>query len=121
MTFRYSPEVVEALSAEEARRRLERPQALNAVRALARAVDARDPSTRRHSERVADLAVRIAAELGWTADGQRCCARRRSCTTSGKIGVPDAVLFKPGPLTDAGVAPSSRSTPPRAPGSSRTC
>ncbi len=104
VSFCYSPEVVEALSAEERAQSLERSQALNAIRALARAVDARDPSTRRHSERVAELAVRIAGELGWTADRQAQLREAGLVHDVGKIGVSDAVLFKASRLTDAEIA-----------------
>jgi HD-GYP domain-containing protein (c-di-GMP phosphodiesterase class II) len=63
-------------------------------------VDARDPSTRLHSERVADLAVRIAAEMGWTAERQGLLHEAALVHDVGKIGVPDAVLFKASRLTD---------------------
>ena len=104
VSFCYSPEVVEVLSAEERAHSLERSQALNAIRALARAVNARDPSTRRHSERVADLAVRIAAQMGWTADRQALLREAGLVHDVGKIGVSDAVLFKASRLTDAEMA-----------------
>jgi diguanylate cyclase (GGDEF)-like protein/putative nucleotidyltransferase with HDIG domain len=104
VSFCYSPEVVEVLSAEERAQSLERSQALNAIRALARAVDARDPSTRRHSERVADLSVRIAAEMGWPADRQALLREAALVHDVGKIGVSDAVLFKASRLTDAEIA-----------------
>jgi HD-GYP domain-containing protein (c-di-GMP phosphodiesterase class II) len=104
VSFCYSPEVVEVLSAEERAQSLERSQALNAIRALARAVDARDPSTRRHSERVADLSVRIAAELGWSAERQGMLHEAALVHDVGKIGVADAVLFKASRLTDAEIA-----------------
>ena len=47
--FVYTPEVVEATSAEEYASRLERLRAVSTIQALARAVDAKDESTRRHS------------------------------------------------------------------------
>jgi HD-GYP domain-containing protein (c-di-GMP phosphodiesterase class II) len=96
--------VVEVLSAEERAQSLERSQALNAIRALARAVDARDPSTRRHSERVAELSVRIAAELGWSPERQSMLREAALVHDVGKIGVADAVLFKASRLTDAEIA-----------------
>ncbi|HTI33562.1 MAG TPA: diguanylate cyclase [Miltoncostaea sp.] len=104
VSFCYSPEVVEVLSAEERAQSLERSQALNAIRALARAVDARDPSTRRHSERVAELSVRIAAELGWSPERQSMLREAALVHDVGKIGVADAVLFKASRLTDAEIA-----------------
>lgn len=72
---------------------------LRAMRALAWAVDARDPHTHRHSTRVADLAVRIASALGWTVE--RCTQLREAGLVHdvGKIAVPDAILFSPNALT----------------------
>ena len=99
ISFRYSPEVVRVLSAEERAEHLERTQALNAIRALARAVDAKDPSTRRHSERVADLAMVLALDLGWTEDRAALLREAGLVHDVGKIGVPDSILFKPGRLT----------------------
>ncbi len=97
--IRYSPEVVEELSAGERAARLEHQQALNAVHALARAVDAKDPYTQRHSERVADIAVRLALELGWPAERLRELREAAVLHDVGKIAVPDAILTKPGALT----------------------
>ena len=97
--FIYNPDVVEALSAEERTEKRVRGSTLAGLRALAQAVDARDPSTRAHSERVADVAIGLASELGW---GPQACARLHEAGLVhdvGKIGVPDAVLLKPGPLT----------------------
>lgn len=97
--FRYSREVVEVLSSAEQANRLQRSQALQSIRVLARAVDAKDPSTAEHSERVADLSVSLAAALGWeTVEA----ARLRDAGLVhdvGKISVPDAILFKPGSIS----------------------
>ena len=60
-----------------ASQRLERSQALNAIRVLARAVDTKDPSTREHSERVAELADLIARELGWIGERRGAAPRGR--------------------------------------------
>jgi diguanylate cyclase (GGDEF)-like protein/PAS domain S-box-containing protein/putative nucleotidyltransferase with HDIG domain len=97
--FRYSPKVVEALSAQERADRLERSQSLNAIRVLARAVDARDPSTRDHSERVADLSVALATSLGWSVERTAELRQAGLVHDVGKIGVPDSILFSPGRLT----------------------
>ncbi|HMN99070.1 MAG TPA: diguanylate cyclase [Miltoncostaeaceae bacterium] len=99
VTFRYSPAVVTALTAEEMARSAVREQSLATVRALARTVDARDPHTHEHSERVAALAVAIARDLGWS-DPQAALLHEAALVHDiGKIGVPDEVLLKPGPLT----------------------
>jgi len=96
----YSPQVVEELSADERADRLEHARALAALGALAKAIDAKDPATIRHSERVAALASELAGEAGW---GPADVARLHDAALVhdvGKIGVPDAVLSKPGRLTD---------------------
>ena len=70
------------------------------VRALTSAIDAKDPYTCGHSDRVARVAVRLAEELG--------CDRKLIDTIYlsgllhdvGKIGIDDNVLRKPGKLTD---------------------
>jgi diguanylate cyclase (GGDEF)-like protein len=98
--IRYSPQVVEELSAAERADRLEQARALAALGALARAIDAKDPATIRHSERVAALACELAVESGWApADVER-LHDAAVVHDVGKIGVPDAVLSKPGRLTD---------------------
>jgi putative nucleotidyltransferase with HDIG domain len=100
VTFRYSPAVVRALSAEEMAASAVRESSLATVRALARTVDARDPHTHDHSERVAELASAIAAELGWDASARLLLHEAALVHDVGKIGVPDEVLLKPGPLSD---------------------
>ena len=95
----YDPETVQELSAEERAQHLERSAALRGLRALARAIDAKDPTTRLHSERVAALASGLAATAGW--DPARAGRLHEAALVHdvGKIGVPDAVLTKPGRLT----------------------
>src|SRR5205085_2301201 len=61
----YDPDVVRELSAFERAEALERSQAISALRALARAIDAKDPLTRLHSQRVATLAQQLAEAVGW--------------------------------------------------------
>jgi diguanylate cyclase (GGDEF)-like protein/putative nucleotidyltransferase with HDIG domain len=96
--IRYSSAEVEVLSDRERADRLARQQALQGIRILARAVDAKDQTTRRHSERTADLAVQIAEALGW--DLPRAARLREAALVHdvGKIAIPDAILQKPGPL-----------------------
>jgi diguanylate cyclase (GGDEF)-like protein/putative nucleotidyltransferase with HDIG domain len=67
--------------------------------ALARAVDAKDSYTRSHCETVAELCVLMAGELG--LDGDRVARIRLAGLLHdvGKIGISDAILQKPAPLT----------------------
>ncbi len=99
VTLRYSPEVVQELSAAERAERLARSQGVTALRALAWAVDAKDPSTARHAERVAAVAVRLGSSLGWSQEQLMLLEEAALVHDVGKIGVPDALLFKPDLLT----------------------
>lgn len=71
-----------------------------AIRALAAALDARDPYTAGHSERVSALSVAIGRTLQVSDADLEVLRLGALLHDIGKIGVPDAVLRKPGPLTD---------------------
>jgi diguanylate cyclase (GGDEF)-like protein/putative nucleotidyltransferase with HDIG domain len=101
VTYVYDPGTVRELSAAERLDRLQRSSALAGIRALARAIDAKDPSTREHSERVAALAARLAHARGWPAERVALLHEAALVHDVGKIGVPDAVLLKPDRLDDA--------------------
>ena len=68
------------------------------LESFARAIDARDKYTAGHSERVAAYTL-VLARVAGTPDGQL-ETLRRACMLHdiGKVGVPDRVLLKPGPL-----------------------
>ena len=72
-----------------------------AIRALATALDARDPYTAGHSERVSVLSVAIGRSLGLSHDDLEVLRLGALLHDIGKIGVPDRILMKPGPLTEA--------------------
>ena len=72
---------------------------LGTFHALARAVDARDSETGDHSGRVASYAVAMARRLGLSAEEIAELKIAAELHDIGKIGVPDAILMKPGPLT----------------------
>ncbi len=73
---------------------------LETVTAMARAVDAKDTYTLGHCERVSDYAGAIGAALGLDAATVARLRRAGLLHDVGKIGVPDAVLQKVGPLSD---------------------
>jgi putative nucleotidyltransferase with HDIG domain len=73
---------------------------LGVIGALATALDARDPYTAGHSERVATLSVAIARELEIPEAEVETLRLGALLHDIGKIGVSDAVLRKPGTLTD---------------------
>ncbi len=69
------------------------------VRALTSAIDAKDPYTCGHSDRVARLSVCIARELGCNSEDLNTIYLSGLLHDIGKIGIDDNVLRKPGPLT----------------------
>ncbi len=69
------------------------------IRALTAAIDAKDPYTSGHSERVARIAVRLAEELGMSANQRSDLYLMGLLHDVGKIGIDDSVLKKSGPLT----------------------
>jgi HD-GYP domain-containing protein (c-di-GMP phosphodiesterase class II) len=69
------------------------------IRGLTAAVDAKDPDTRGHSERVARIAARLGEELGVSAAGRGDLYLSGLLHDVGKIGIDDQVLKKKGPLT----------------------
>lgn len=71
------------------------------LRSLVAALDARDSETAGHSERVADLTMAIAIEMGISTDTDqwRYISWGALLHDVGKIAIPDRILRKPGPLT----------------------
>jgi diguanylate cyclase (GGDEF)-like protein len=96
----YDTGVAQALDAKTREAWFERSQALAGLRALARAIDAKDPATSEHSERVAQFVGLLAQESGWP--DQRVARLREAALVHdvGKLAVPDALLTKPGKLTE---------------------
>jgi putative nucleotidyltransferase with HDIG domain len=72
---------------------------LGAIRALAAALDARDPYTAGHSERVSALSVLIARQLELSEAEVDVIRLGALLHDIGKIGVADHILRKPGPLS----------------------
>jgi putative nucleotidyltransferase with HDIG domain len=70
------------------------------VRAMSSAIDAKDPYTRGHSDRVARVAVRLARELGCDDETAKVIYLSGLLHDIGKIGINDDVLRKPGRLTE---------------------
>ena len=70
------------------------------LRALIGAVEARDAHTHGHSARVAELSVHIGLRLGLRPAALRALAEGAYLHDVGKVGIPDHILNKPGPLTD---------------------
>jgi putative two-component system response regulator len=79
---------------------LELDSAEQVVFSIARTVEARDQDTSDHCERLARLSVRLGERLGLGDDQLTALRRGAYLHDLGKVGIPDAILLKPGPLTD---------------------
>ncbi len=73
---------------------------LGTLRALTSAIDAKDPYTCGHSERVAMLSAHLAREIGLSEEQVERIHIAGVVHDVGKIGVPEAILCKKGRLTD---------------------
>ena len=73
---------------------------LGTIRALAAAIDEKDPYTRGHSERVNRYAVAIAKRMGLSNPDVRDVMIGALLHDVGKIGIEDAILRKPSALTN---------------------
>ena len=73
---------------------------LSSIRALAEAIDAKDPYTRGHSERVARYSASIAEEMGMSSEDVERVRVAALLHDVGKIGVDDRIIRKPTALTE---------------------
>jgi len=70
------------------------------LEALSSALDLRDRETEGHSRRVVEYTARLAEQVGLNREIIKNIRRGALIHDIGKIGVPDAVLHKPGPLNE---------------------
>lgn len=75
-------------------------QHLATIAALSRSIEAKDGSTGEHTERVAELAVALARRAGYSGADLDAIQIGGLLHDIGKIGVPEAILNKPGALSD---------------------
>ncbi len=94
----YTPDIVTSSVRLDMAEDAERSAALGGLQALSRAIDAKDPLTRAHSERVATLVAQLAQAAGWSPQRIALLESAALVHDVGKIGVPDAILLKPGRL-----------------------
>ena len=73
---------------------------INSVRMLAAAIDAKDPYTRGHSERVARYSIAIGKNMSLPEKEMRNLRISALLHDVGKIGIDDRILRKPGALSD---------------------
>jgi putative nucleotidyltransferase with HDIG domain len=71
---------------------------LSTITSLARTIEAKDPYTGGHTERVAEYALMLAKELGFSEEALQAVEVGAVIHDIGKIGIPDRILLKPGRL-----------------------
>lgn len=69
------------------------------IEGWSRALDLRDKETEGHSQRVTEMALELAEKLGMSEIEKANLRRGALLHDIGKMGVPDAILHKPGPLS----------------------
>jgi diguanylate cyclase (GGDEF)-like protein/putative nucleotidyltransferase with HDIG domain len=72
---------------------------VSTITSLARTIEAKDPYTSGHTERVAELAMRVAERFGFDESQLRAVHVGAIIHDIGKIGVPDEILLKEGALS----------------------
>jgi diguanylate cyclase (GGDEF)-like protein/putative nucleotidyltransferase with HDIG domain len=97
----YSRDVTSIIGeAGESKRGVRSQAHLATMLSLAEALDLRDSGTARHSQMVGRLCELVARELGLPKERVERLRLAGILHDIGKIGIPDAILRKPGPLTD---------------------
>src|SRR6185312_3217268 len=96
---RYAADLRESYRRERARAQQLRRSYKATVRALSNAVEARDAYTGMHAERVAAYGLALAQAAGIDIAGEPQMEFGFLLHDIGKVGVPDAILFKSAPLS----------------------
>jgi ribonuclease P protein subunit RPR2 len=96
---RYAADLRETFKAEREQRGRLHDSYMATVRALANAVEARDAYTGKHAERVAAYGLEIARAMGSSLADDPQTEFGFLLHDVGKVAVPDAILYKPEPLT----------------------
>ncbi|HVM56971.1 MAG TPA: diguanylate cyclase [Gaiellaceae bacterium] len=97
----YEPSALELTNLQELAAGPDRAARYRAAASLAKAVDARDAYTGSHSERVGELAARIARRLGVEEPQTELIRLAASLHDLGKLAIPEEILRKPGDLTES--------------------
>ncbi|MCW2967102.1 MAG: putative signaling protein, partial [Solirubrobacteraceae bacterium] len=93
------PQLATALESAELVERLRKTH-LETIAALSRSMEAKDYYTGGHTERVATVAVALAGRLGFKGHDLDAIEIGALLHDIGKIGIPERILHKPGPLDD---------------------
>ena len=97
----YEPALVELKQLQQLAEGTDRAARYRAAASLAKAVDARDAYTGSHSERVSELAARIARQLGLDEPQVELTRLAASLHDLGKLAIPEEILRKPSALNES--------------------
>jgi cyclic di-GMP phosphodiesterase len=98
---RYAADLRDTFKEERERRRELQASYVATVRALSNAVEARDAYTGKHAERVTAYGLLVAQIVQPTLATAAATEFGFLLHDIGKLAIPDAILFKPGPLSDS--------------------
>ena len=70
------------------------------IEGWSRALDLRDKETEGHTQRVVEMALDLAGKMGMSEAEKQDLWRGALLHDIGKMGIPDSILLKPGPLSD---------------------
>jgi putative two-component system response regulator len=70
------------------------------IEGWSRALDLRDKETEGHTQRVTEMTIQLARAAGFSEEALKHIWRGGMLHDVGKLGIPDAILLKPGKLTD---------------------
>jgi PAS domain S-box-containing protein/putative nucleotidyltransferase with HDIG domain len=73
---------------------------LTSLETIAKILEARDPYTRHHSKNVCDISLKLYEHRKGIGEDYHMLKTAATLHDIGKICIPDAILFKPGPLSD---------------------
>jgi response regulator RpfG family c-di-GMP phosphodiesterase len=97
---RYAADLRETFKQERSRSQELQLSYMATVRALSNAVEARDAYTSKHAERVTAYGMEIARAMALALAGAPEIEFGFLLHDIGKVAIPDAILYKPGPLTE---------------------
>jgi ribonuclease P protein subunit RPR2 len=97
---RYAADLSETFKQERARSQQLHSSYMATVRALSNAVEARDAYTGKHAERVTAYGMEVSEAIGLQLPDGHALEFGFLLHDIGKVAIPDAILYKPGKLTD---------------------
>jgi len=93
-TTAYSPDVIKPMTEDERKHRLTRTRAVVGLKALAGMIDARSPGFEQHSERVSQMADKLASAAGWQPQAAEALREAAAVHDIGKLMLDEELINK---------------------------